>query len=230
MMFGIHWNTSSDWAFAASIIPILLRGMVVTVEATVLGFFVALLLGLIFALLRAVPLKIVSWPVAFIVEFLRDTPLLVQLYFLYFVLPNYGVVLPAFFTGAIALGLQYSAYTSEVYRAGLEAVPRGQWEASLALNMPTLLVYRDVVVPQAVPRIIPALGNYLVSIIKDTPILSAVTVLEMLNVATIIGDRTFRYLVPLSMVGGLFLILTLVSAWVVRFVERRLPNDGLPLR
>lgn len=230
MMFGLHWNTSSNWAFAVSIVPILLRGMVVTVEATVLGFFIALLLGLVFALLRAVPLKIITWPVAFIVEFLRDTPLLVQLYFLYFVLPNYGLVLPAFFTGAIALGLQYSAYTSEVYRAGLEAVPRGQWEASLALNMPAMLVYRDVVVPQAVPRIIPALGNYLVSIIKDTPILSAVTVLEMLNVATIIGDRTFRYLVPLSMVGGLFLIITLISAWLVRFVERRLPNDGIPLR
>ncbi|HKI55606.1 MAG TPA: ectoine/hydroxyectoine ABC transporter permease subunit EhuD [Trueperaceae bacterium] len=230
MIFGIHWNLTSDWAFAASIIPILLRGMIVTVEATVLGFLIALILGLIFALLRAVPLKIVSWPIAVIVEFLRDTPLLVQLYFLYFVLPNYGVVLPAFLTGAIALGLQYSAYTSEVYRAGLEAVPRGQWEASMALNMPMVLVYRDVVVPQAIPRVVPALGNYLVSIIKDTPILSAVTVLEMLNLATIIGDRTYRYLVPLSEVGGLFLILTIFSSWLVRVLERRLPNDGIPLR
>ncbi|MEJ2667977.1 MAG: ectoine/hydroxyectoine ABC transporter permease subunit EhuD [Deinococcales bacterium] len=230
MMYGIHWNLSSDWAFAASIIPILLRGLIVTVEATVLGFLIALALGLVFALLRMIPLRVINWPVAFIVEFLRDTPLLVQLYFLYFVLPNYGLVLPAFLTGAIALGLQYSAYTSEVYRAGLEAVPRGQWEASLALNMPALLVYRDVVVPQAIPRIIPALGNYLVSIIKDTPILSAVTVVEMLNLATIIGDRTFRYLVPLSEVGLLFLILTLISSWLVRVVERRLPNDGIPLR
>jgi len=230
VIFGIHWNLTSDWAFAASIIPILLRGMIVTVEATVLGFLIALVLGLIFALLRAVPLKIVSWPIAVIVEFLRDTPLLVQLYFLYFVLPNYGVVLPAFLTGAIALGLQYSAYTSEVYRAGLEAVPRGQWEASMALNMPMVLVYRDVVVPQAIPRVVPALGNYLVSIIKDTPILSAVTVLEMLNLATIIGDRTYRYLVPLSEVGGLFLILTIFSSWLVRVLERRLPNDGIPLR
>jgi len=230
VIFGIHWNLTSDWAFAASIIPILLRGMIVTVEATVLGFLIALILGLIFALLRAVPLKIVSWPIAVIVEFLRDTPLLVQLYFLYFVLPNYGVVLPAFLTGAIALGLQYSAYTSEVYRAGLEAVPRGQWEASMALNMPMVLVYRDVVVPQAIPRVVPALGNYLVSIIKDTPILSAVTVLEMLNLATIIGDRTYRYLVPLSEVGGLFLILTIFSSWLVRVLERRLPNDGIPLR
>jgi len=109
-------------------------------------------------------------------------------------------------------------------------VPRGQWEAALALNMPTWLVYRDVVVPQAVPRVVPAMGNYLVSMIKDTPILSAVTVLEMLNLATIIGDRTFRYLVPLSEVGGLFLVLTIFSSWLVRVVERRLPNDGIPLK
>jgi len=230
MMFGIHWDLSSNGAFALSIIPILLRGMVITIEATALGFLVALVLGLIFALLRTVPLRIISWPMAFIIEFVRDTPLLVQLYFLYFVLPNYGLVLPAFLTGALALGVQYSAYTSEVYRAGLEAIPRGQWEASLALNMPAWLTYRDVVVPQAVPRVIPALGNYLVSMLKDTPILSAVTVLEMLNLATIIGDRTFRYLVPLSMVGGLFLILTLFSSWLVRVIERRLPHDGIPLR
>jgi len=230
MMFGIHWDLSSNGAFALSIIPILLRGMVITVEATALGFLVALVLGMVFALLRALPLRIVSWPTAFVIEFVRDTPLLVQLYFLYFVLPNYGLVLPAFLTGAIALGVQYSAYTSEVYRAGFEAVPRGQWEASLALNMPAWLTYRDVVVPQAVPRVIPALGNYLVSMLKDTPILSAVTVLEMLNLATIIGDRTFRYLVPLSMVGGLFLILTLFSSWLVRVIERRLPHDGIPLR
>lgn len=230
MMFGIEWDTSTNLTFAISILPILLRGLIITIEATALGFVIALVLGLIFAILRSVPLRIISWPTAFFIEFVRDTPLLVQLYFLYFVLPNYGVVLPAFLTGAIALGVQYSAYTSEVYRAGLEAVPRGQWEAAISINMPVWLTYRDVVVPQALPRIVPALGNYLVSMIKDTAILSAVTVLEMLNLAKIIGDRTFRYLVPLSMVGGLFLILTLFSSWLVRVVERRSPKDGVRLR
>lgn len=230
MMFGIPWDLSSEWAFAVSILPILLRGLVITVQATALGFGLALVLGLILAVLRSVPLKFISWPTAVVIEFVRDTPLLVQLYFLYFVLPNFGIVLPAFLTGAIALGVQYSGYTSEVYRAGLEAVPRGQWEASRALNLPAWLTYRDVVVPQAVPRIIPALGNYLVSMLKDTPLLSAVTVLEMLGVAKIIGDRTFRYLTPLTMVGGLFLVMTLLSAWLVRFAERKLPKDGIPLK
>lgn len=230
MMYGIEWDLTSTWSFAVSIIPILLRGLVITIEATLLGFVIALVLGLVLALLRMVPLRIVSWPVMVFIEFVRDTPLLIQLYFLYFVLPDFGILLPAFLTGAVALGVQYSGYTAEVYRAGLEAVPRGQWEASTALNLPGWLTYRDVVVPQAIPRVTPALGNYLVSMIKDTPILSAVTVLEMLNLATIIGDRTFRYLVPISMVGILFLIVTLLASWLIRFVEARMPKDGIPLR
>jgi polar amino acid transport system permease protein len=230
MLFGIPWDTSSDLAFAVSILPILLRGLIVTIQATALGFVIAIVLGLVLALLRMAPLRIVSWPVAFFLEFIRDTPLLVQLFFLYFVLPDFGIVLPAFWTGAVALGLQYSGYTAEVYRAGLEAIPRGQWEASIALNMPTWLAYRDVIVPQAIPRLVPALGNYLVSMLKDTAILSAVTVLEMLNVATIIGDRTFRYFVPLTMVGGLYLVLTIVSSLLVRLTERILPKEGIPLR
>ena len=229
-MFGYEWDLSSNWAFAVSILPILLRGLWVTLLATALGFSIALVLGLVLALLRTVPFKLISWPVGLITEFIRATPLLVQLYFLYFVLPNYGVVLPAFLTGAIALGVQYSAYISEVYRAGLEAIPKGQWEAARALNMPTLLTYRDVVVPQAVPRIVPALGNYLISMLEDTPILSAVTVLEMLNIATIIGDRTFRYFVPITLVGALFLVLTLLAAALVRLLEARLPKDGLALK
>lgn len=230
MMFGFEWDLSSNWAFAVSILPILLRGLWVTLLATALGFAIALVLGLVLALLRTVPLKLISWPIGLLIEFIRATPLLVQLYFLYFVLPNYGVVLPAFLTGAIALGVQYSAYISEVYRAGLEAIPKGQWEAARALNMPTLLTYRDVVVPQAVPRIVPALGNYLISMLEDTPILSAVTVLEMLNIATIIGDRTFRYFVPITLVGALFLVLTLLAAALVRLLEARLPKDGVALK
>lgn len=229
-MFGYEWDLSSNLSYAISILPILLRGVWVTLLATALGFAIALVLGLVFALLKTVPLRIISWPVSFVTEFIRATPLLVQLYFLYFVLPDYGLVLPAFLTGAIALGVQYSAYIAEVYRGGLEAVPKSQWEAARALNMPTLLTYRNVVIPQAVPRIIPSLGNYLISMLEDTPILSAVTVLEMLNIATIIGDRTFRYFVPITLVGGMFLVLTMSAAALVRVVEARLPKDGIALR
>ena len=230
MLFGYEWDLTNNWTFAWSILPMLLRGMVVTIQATLLGMGIALVLGLVFALLKMVPLKIIAWPVNFILEFVRNTPLLVQLYFLYFVLPDFGIVLPAFLTGAIALGIQYSAYTAEVYRAGLQAVEQGQHEAAIALNLPGWLAFRDVIIPQAIPRILPALGNYLISMLKDTPLLSTVTVLEMMGVANIIGDRTFRYFVPLTMVGGLFLALSLFSAWLVRILERRLPQAGIPLK
>lgn len=224
MLFGYAWNLTSNWSFAISIIPILLTGMIVTIEATVLGYGIALVLGLFLYLLREVPLKIISWPTATFIEFIRDTPLLVQLYFLYFVLPNYGVILPAFFTGAVALGIQYAGYTSEVYRAGIEGVPRGQREAAIALNLTPTRTFRDIILPQAIPRIVPALGNYVISMVKDTPILSAVTIIEMLSAAKIIGDRTFRYMIPLTMVGLLFLILTLILSYGVRYIERTTPN------
>lgn len=230
MLFGFEWDITTNWTFAWSILPMLLRGMIVTLQATALGMVIALVLGLVLALLKMVPNRLISWPVSFFLEFVRNTPLLVQLYFLYFVLPDFGIILPAFLTGAVALGIQYSAYTAEVYRGGLQAVEHGQREASIALNLPGWLAYRDVIIPQAIPRVVPALGNYLISMLKDTPLLSVVTVLEMMGVATLIGDRTFNYMVPLTMVGGLFLLLSLVAAWAVRILERRLPKAGFPLK
>ncbi|AKR54633.1 putative amino-acid ABC transporter permease protein y4tG [Youhaiella tibetensis] len=230
MLFGYEWDLSSPLAFAISILPILLTGMVVTIQATVLGFFVALVLGLVWAVLKAAPSRFIAWPARVVTEFIRDTPLLVQLFFLYYVLPEYGIVLPAFLTGALALGIQYSAYTSEVYRAGLEAVGADQREAARALNFSAVHTFTHVVVPQAIPRIVPAMGNYLVSIMKDVPVLSVVTVLEMLNVAKIVGDRTFDYLVPLSLVGALYLIMTLLASGGVRLLDTWLPKQGIPLK
>ena len=230
MLFGYEWDLSSPLAFAISILPILLTGMVVTVQATILGFVVALVLGLVWAVLKAAPSRLISWPAAIITEFIRDTPLLVQLFFLYYVLPEFGILLPAFMTGALALGLQYSAYTSEVYRAGIEAVGPDQREAARALNLSPARAFSHIVVPQAVPRIVPAMGNYLVSIMKDVPVLSVVTVLEMLNVAKIVGDRTFNYLIPLSLVGALYLIMTLMASTGVRLLDSWLPKQGVPLK
>lgn len=230
MLFGIEWDTSSEWAFAWSILPILLKGLWVTLQAAAAGFLLAALLGLILAAMKGARLRLIRWPAKLVCEFLRDTPLLAQLFFLYYVLPDYGIVLQAFMTGTLALGLQYSAYMSEVYRAGIESVPRGQGDAARALDLTPARTFVDVVLPQAVPRIIPALGNYLVSITKDVPILSVVSVLDMLGVAKIIGDRTFNYLVPLTMVGALYLVLTLLSAALIRLLDRRLPKQGIPLR
>ncbi len=230
MMYGYEWDTTTWLTYTSSILPIILIGLTVTLKAAAAGFAIALVLGLVFALLRRSRVIAISWTTAFIVEFLRDTPLLVQLFFLYYVLPDFGVVLPAFLTGAIALGLQYAAYTSEVYRGGIEAVSRGQWEAATALNLTRMQAYRDIIIPQAIPRIVPAMGNYLVAMIKETPVLSVVTVMEMMGLANMIGERTFEYLVPLTLVGLIFLLLTLICSAGLHRLQKALPKAGIPLR
>lgn len=230
MMYGYEWDTTTWITYTTSILPIILIGLTVTLKAAAAGFAIALVLGLIFALLRRSRVRMISWPTALIVEFLRDTPLLVQLFFLYYVLPEFGIVLPAFLTGALALGLQYAAYTSEVYRGGIEAVHHGQWEAATALNLTQMQTYRDIIIPQAIPRIVPAMGNYLVAMIKETPVLSVVTVLEMMGLANMIGERTFEYLVPLTLVGLIFLLLTIICSAGLSRLQKALPKAGIPLR
>jgi polar amino acid transport system permease protein len=210
-----------DWAYTLEILPALLKALVVTIQATLAGMALALILGLLWAMLRRSPYPAVRLPAAGLVAFIRSTPLLVQIYFLFFVLPGAGVVLSPFLTGVIALGLHYSAYTAEVYRAGIEAVPKGQWEAARALNLSPGHAWRAVILPQALPPVIPALGNYLVAMFKDSPMLAAITVTELLQTAKLIGAETFRYLEPLTLVGLLFLATSLVASRLVHHLERR---------
>lgn len=214
-----------DWEFALEILPELARAVLVTIEATLVGFALALILGLLLAILRRSRKKIISWPVGWFIEFIRSTPLLVQLYFMYFIFPEYGLTMSALVTGILGLGLHYSTYTSEVYRAGLDAVPKGQWEAATALNFSSLRSYTNIVIPQAIPPVIPALGNYLVAMFKDTPLLSAIAVVELMQRAKIIGSQTFRYLEPITIVGLFFLALSLVSAALVRRAEIRFSHS-----
>lgn len=211
-----------DPQFAVSLLPELGRGLMVTVQATLGGMALALTLGLAAALARRSRRRWVAWPAGLAVEFVRSTPLLVQLYFLFYVLPSAGIQFSAFTTGVLALGVHYAAYCAEVYRAGLETVPRGQWEATTALNLTRWQAYRRVVLPQAIPPVVPALGNYLVAMFKDTPLLSAITVLELLQRAKLIGAETFRYVEPLTLVGLAFLLVSLVAAAGVRALETRL--------
>lgn len=210
-----------DWSFALEILPTLASAAIITVEATLIGFVIAALLGLVLALVRiAVPWT--GWPISVLVELVRSTPLLIQIFFLYFVFPKFGVVLDAFTAGVIAIGLHYAAYCSEVYRAGFDNIPRGQWEASIALNLPQWATFRDIIIPQVIPPIVPALGNYLVALFKETPLLSAIAVLELMQTAKIIGSDTFRYTEPMTLVGLFFLVMSLVSAAMIRVLERLL--------
>jgi len=208
-----------DWTYAREVLPTLMDGLAITVQATLLGMALAVTLGLVLALMRRAPLRPVSWTAALVIEFVRSTPLLMQLFFLFYVLPVTGVRFSPLTTGVLGLGVHYAAYCAEVYRAGLESVPRGQWEAALALNLGRWRTMRDVILPQAIPPIVPALGNYFVAMFKDTPLLSAITVVELLQASKIAGSATFRYTEPLTLVGAIFLGLSLAAAWAVRRVS-----------
>ena len=126
------------------------------------------------------------------------------------------------FSGIIALSIHYGCYCSEVYRAGLEAVPRGQWEACTALNFSSWNTLKNIILPQAIPPIVPVLGNYLVALFKETPLLSAIAVLELVQTAKVLGSENFRYTEPMTIVGLTFLVLSLVSAVGIRWLERHL--------
>ena len=212
------WNTS----FALKVLPPIAQGLELTILITLAGTAIAMALGLLLAVLRRTRLKPVALLARAFVEFVRDTPLLVQLYFLYFViLPAAGLPLSALWTGIMGIGVNYSAYTAEVYRAGIEGVPKGQWEAARALNFSVWQTWTSIILPQAIPKVIPALGNYLIAMFKDTPILSSIGVLEMLEQAQIIGSETFRYLEPMTEVGLLFLLVSYPSSRLVRRLEAR---------
>ncbi len=211
-----------DWEFAREILPRLLDASLTTIGIALAGFAIAVVLGLFLAIGRRSRHRWLSWPVTGLIEFIRSTPLLIQVYFLFYVFPNYGLNLSAMQAGIIGIALHYACYSAEVYRAGLDAVPRSQWEAVTALNMKPWTAYRDVILPQALRPVLPALGNYLISILKDTPVLSAITVVEIMQRAKNIGSESFRYLEPITMVGVFFLILSLGLAWCVRRLENRM--------
>jgi polar amino acid transport system permease protein len=209
-----------DWSYAFSILPALVEGLGLTIVATVLGSIIAMLLGLVFAVLQRGP-RIIAIVVRAFVEFVRSTPLLVQIFFLYFGLPAFGIVLSGLTVGVIALGVHYACYTSEVYRAGIEAIPRGQWEAATALSLPRSRVWTGVVLPQAIPRVVPALGNYVISMFKEVPLLIGISVLDVVGRAEEAGNTFFRYVEPYTLAGLFFLLLSYPASLLIRRLERR---------
>lgn len=210
-----------DNDFAVEIFPALLGGLWITVQITLLSMALALAIGLVVAVIRYLEIPVVSALLTFYVLFVRGTPLLVQAYLVYFVLPEYGLTLSTFVTGVIVLGVNYSAYTAEVYRAGIEGLARGQWEAATALGLPARRTWTRIVLPQAVKTVIPVLGNYLIQMFKDSAILSAITVVELMRVANTIGSREFRYLEPFTIAALLYLVVSFTSSLLVKRLERR---------
>ena len=209
-----------SWDYTWQILPELARAAVITIEATLLGFALAAVLGLVFAILRMSRNPWIANPITGFIEFVRGTPVLIQIFFMFYVLPQFGITMPALLTGVLALGLHYATYCSEVYRAGLDNIPRGQWEAATALNLTPYRTFRDVIIPQAIPPVAPALGNYFIAMFKETPLLSAIAVVELMQTAKILGSFSFRYLEPMTLVGVFFLAMSLIASALNQQVER----------
>ena len=212
-------NAEWRWDFAIEILPQMLLATLNTIMAAGIGYAIAAVVGLFFLIGQKTPFKIVNIINREIVEFIRSTPLLIQLFFVYFVLPQFGITLSAWVCGMITIGLHFGTYLSEVYRGALEGVPKSQWEACRALNFTTLYTYRRIILPQAFPIAIPGMGNYLVGIFKDTPLLSTIGVAELFHAATAVGGYNYRYLEPYTIVGVIFLILSVPAAMGIRKLE-----------
>jgi His/Glu/Gln/Arg/opine family amino acid ABC transporter permease subunit len=198
----------------------LLAGLLMTVELT----FVVIVLSLVFALLvalggmsRFMPLR---WLVASYIEVIRGTPLLLQLVYVYYVLPEIGIRLDSFTAGVIALTLNYSAYISEVYRGGIQAIARGQHDAAAALGMTGALAMRRIILPQAVRIVLPTLGNYFIGLFKDTALCSVVSIQEVVFTAQILAARNFQYFTLYTVVAVMYFAVSFPAARLVGYLER----------
>ena len=216
-----------DWEFFFSIVPDMLNALSVTAFATIYGFALALGLGLIMALGRRSKSRFISMPFVAVIEFVRSTPLLVQLLLLYNGLPDFGIALSARQTLIIGLGVHYGTYCSEAYRAGINSVNKGQWEAAIALNLSPRTTWTRVVLPQAIPNVLPALGNFLVASFKDAPLGFVIGVPGLMFFANTVSSRLFRYTEPFLLIGIGFLLVSLPAAWLVRRLEERISYERI---
>lgn len=193
-----------------------------TIQATLLGTVLAMVVGLGTAIAKPVAVAIIG-PFA---EFVCGTPLLVQVYFLFYILPDLGPVLSPLTVGVVCLGLHYAASAAEVYRAGIDNIPRGQCEAAKAVNLAMRQTWINVIISQAIPPMIPALANDFTAMFKEAPLLAAITDLELMNEARSIANYHYKYVEPMTLVGIFFLAVSIPSVTFLRYLERRYAPQG----
>lgn len=210
-----------DWDFALAIFPQLAAALIVSVQITVLCSIIAAFLGVGLALLRDSHIRALSWPAHLFTSFIQGTPLLIQLYFLYFSLPQVGLSLSAWSIGILGFSIHYAAYMSDVFRAGISSVPKGQWEAADALSFGTFDKWVRVIIPSMIPNILPAFGVYVILMLKETPILATITIVEVFLKSQILASEKLRYTEPLTVVGLLFLVTTIAVSYLLKVWERR---------
>jgi polar amino acid transport system permease protein len=212
-----------EWPYAQDVFPRILEAFLrVTLGVTAASAAVAVVLGLVLALLRRSHRGWVSRPAFGLVEFVRSTPIPIQLFLVYFGLPEAGIRFDVYTTGIGVLGIHYACYMSEVYRAGIDAIPKGQWEACTALSLSPRRTWQAVVLPQVVRRVLPSMGNQIIALFKETPFLLVIALPEMVTVAEGIGGQSFRYLEPLTIAGAIFLLASYPTSVLMRRLEMRL--------
>ena len=203
-------------------LPPLLKGAYLTIVISLLSFGLAIIIGLLVGIAhisRLLPLRILATPY---VQFIRGTPLLLQLFFIYYVLPYAGIVLSPFTSAILGLTLNYSAYMAEVFRGGILAIPKGQWEAGLSTGMSRRLLLRRIILPQALRIVIPALGNFFVSIFKDSALVSVITMKDLMFSGQILAAATFKHIEIFAMVATIYFLISYPTAKLVEHVEKRL--------
>ena len=211
----MHWDVLAENAGA------LASGLLVTLAVSACAFVLAVVLGLTVATLRATPSAPLRALGTAYVELIRNIPLIVQIFFLFFALPSVGIRLPAFVCGVLGLGVYTAAFVAEAIRSGIASVPRGQLEAATASGLSYVGAMRLVVLPQAIRLTIPPLGSTTLNMIKNSSLVSAISIADILGVANLIGARTFAY-VPMFVGAGIaYLILTLPGGALAAYLERR---------
>jgi polar amino acid transport system permease protein len=178
--------------------------------------------GLVIALAKLSHARILRVCASAYIEVIRGTPALLQLFYIYFVLPSFGIRFDPFMAGVVGLSINYSAYLAEVYRAGIVAVPHGQIEAAKALGMSRRKMLRLIVLPQAIRVVVPPLGNYAISLFKDTSLVSIVTVKELIFTGQIVSSTNFQYATVFTIIGVIYFAFSYPSALLVRWLERRM--------
>lgn len=210
-----------DLAFAVSTVPTILSVIGTTIGVALLSCVGASVLGFGFEIVRRGGAA-AGYLMRFVIDFIRSTPVLAWLYFLYFVLPYYGVTLSALVVGILGLSIYFSGYLAEVFKAGIDAIPKGQAEAAKALGLSRTDTVFFIMAPQMLRNVAAPVGNHFVSILKATPYLAVIAVPEMLGKAFDIASATYRYAEPLTVVGIVFLLLALAIAHLVKLLERKL--------
>jgi polar amino acid transport system permease protein len=200
----------------------LLQGLLLTVTLTFIVIILALIFAIPVALFRMSRNRLIRSVATFYVEVIRGTPLLLQLVYIYYVLPTMGINLNAFVAAILGLTLNYTAYMSEVYRSGIMAVPRNQWEAAATIGMTRARAFWRIILPQALRIVTPTLGNYFISLFKDTALASVVTVQELTFTGQIISARSYQYFTIYTVTGILYLSVGYPAALLVKWLEKRM--------